>query len=174
MLKTAASGLGFQHLPRDLTNVNAWKAMFYPYININRWMFIDHDTAALQLNQPWDEVHGLLYFHILGLSLASSNEKWHLASQLDRVCRCASIMRKNIKLFQRNKERKFDLGFVSINEKGIWEWLWLYLVNISLMCIQNFIEMSNMVWRPRPFPCFHIFWLRLSLGQWTRHCKPID
>ena len=32
VLKTAASGLGFQHLPRDLANVNAWKAMFDPYI----------------------------------------------------------------------------------------------------------------------------------------------
>ena len=31
-LKTAASGLGFQHLPRDLANVNAWKTMFDPYI----------------------------------------------------------------------------------------------------------------------------------------------
>ena len=32
MLKTAASGLGFQHLIRDLANVNAWKTMFDPYI----------------------------------------------------------------------------------------------------------------------------------------------
>ena len=32
VLKTAASGLGFQHLPRDLVNVNAWKTMFDPYI----------------------------------------------------------------------------------------------------------------------------------------------
>ena len=31
VLKTAASGLGFQQLPRDLTNVNAWKNMFDPY-----------------------------------------------------------------------------------------------------------------------------------------------
>ena len=30
MLKTAAFGLGFQHLPRDLANVNAWKTMFGP------------------------------------------------------------------------------------------------------------------------------------------------
>ena len=30
VLKTAASGLGFQHLPRDLANVNVWKAMFDP------------------------------------------------------------------------------------------------------------------------------------------------
>ena len=32
MLKTSAYGLGFQHLPRDLANVNAWKNMFDPYI----------------------------------------------------------------------------------------------------------------------------------------------
>ena len=32
VLKTAASGLGFQLLPRDLANVNAWKTMFDPYI----------------------------------------------------------------------------------------------------------------------------------------------
>ena len=32
VLKTAAFGLGFQHLPRDLANVNAWKTMFDPCI----------------------------------------------------------------------------------------------------------------------------------------------
>ena len=32
MLKTSAYGLGFQHLPRDVANVNAWKSMFDPYI----------------------------------------------------------------------------------------------------------------------------------------------
>ena len=31
VLKTAAFGLGFQHLPLDLANVNAWKTMFDPY-----------------------------------------------------------------------------------------------------------------------------------------------
>ena len=31
VLKTAAFGLGFQHLPRDLANVNEWKTMFDPY-----------------------------------------------------------------------------------------------------------------------------------------------
>ena len=30
VLKTAASDLGFQHLFRDLANVNAWKTMFDP------------------------------------------------------------------------------------------------------------------------------------------------
>ena len=32
LLKTSAFGLGFQHLPRDLADVNAWKTMFDPYI----------------------------------------------------------------------------------------------------------------------------------------------
>ena len=32
VLKTAAASLGFQHLPRVLANVNAWKTMFDPYI----------------------------------------------------------------------------------------------------------------------------------------------
>ena len=32
VLKTAAFGLSFQHLPWDLANVNAWKTMFDPYI----------------------------------------------------------------------------------------------------------------------------------------------
>ena len=34
MLKTEAVGRGFQHLPRDLANVDAWKTMFDPYIVI--------------------------------------------------------------------------------------------------------------------------------------------
>ena len=38
VLKTAAFGLGFQHIPRDLAIVNAWKPMFYPYIK--RYDFI--------------------------------------------------------------------------------------------------------------------------------------
>ena len=32
MLKTSGFALGFQHLPRDLANVNEWKIMFDPYI----------------------------------------------------------------------------------------------------------------------------------------------
>ena len=36
VLKTAASGLGFQHLPRVLANVNSWKTMFDPYIVVLR------------------------------------------------------------------------------------------------------------------------------------------
>ena len=33
VLKTAAFGRGFQHFPRDLANVDAWKTMFDPYID---------------------------------------------------------------------------------------------------------------------------------------------
>ena len=32
MLKTSRFALGFQHLPRDLANVNEWKIMFDPHI----------------------------------------------------------------------------------------------------------------------------------------------
>ena len=37
VLKTAAFGLGFQHLPRDLANANAWKNMFDPYNHAMYW-----------------------------------------------------------------------------------------------------------------------------------------
>ena len=36
VLKAAAFGLGFQHLPRDLANVNAWKTMFDLYSKIRK------------------------------------------------------------------------------------------------------------------------------------------
>ena len=32
VLKAAASSLGFQHLPRNLENLNAWKTMFDSHI----------------------------------------------------------------------------------------------------------------------------------------------
>ena len=37
VLKTAAFGLGFQHLQRDLANVNAWKTMFDSYMHYCRY-----------------------------------------------------------------------------------------------------------------------------------------
>ena len=43
MLKTSAYGLGFQHLPRDLAKVNAWKTMFDPYIQ-RQYVLIRHLT----------------------------------------------------------------------------------------------------------------------------------
>ena len=54
VLKTAAFGLGFQHLPRDLANVNAWKTMFDPYIEeqqkvLQGWCLL----MPLQPFDPW-------------------------------------------------------------------------------------------------------------------------
>ena len=40
LLKTSAFGLGFQQLPRDLANVNAWKTMFDPYIGLKIKYFV--------------------------------------------------------------------------------------------------------------------------------------
>ena len=50
VLKTAAFGLGFQHLPRDLANVNAWKTMFDPYIH--KYIFDNNywDVCMLVMN----------------------------------------------------------------------------------------------------------------------------
>ena len=53
VLKTAAYGLGFQHLPRDLANVNSWKTMFDPYI----------EEGAIIHSEGWRTVvHTLFYF----------------------------------------------------------------------------------------------------------------
>ena len=43
VLKTAAFGLGFQHLPQDLSNVNAWKTMFDLYIVLKQFRH-EHDN----------------------------------------------------------------------------------------------------------------------------------
>ena len=48
VLKTAAFGLGFQHLPRDLANVNAWKTMFDPYIEDHNYYADVHADLVLQ------------------------------------------------------------------------------------------------------------------------------
>ena len=56
MLKTSAYGLGFQHLPRDLANVNAWKSMFDPYIiNVScplAWGSVIANRPFLIINVP--------------------------------------------------------------------------------------------------------------------------
>ena len=52
VLKTAAFGLGFQHLPRDLANVNAWKTLLDPYINLSS------NTFYLSFNQCFFHKNG--------------------------------------------------------------------------------------------------------------------
>ena len=50
VLKTAAFGLGYQHLPRDMANVNAWKTMFDPYILNDSNANIDRPIWPVALN----------------------------------------------------------------------------------------------------------------------------
>ena len=46
VLKAVAFILGFQHLPRDLANVNAWKTMF-DFYNVSQLCCSDmHEDAA--------------------------------------------------------------------------------------------------------------------------------
>ena len=47
VLKTAAFGLGFQHLPRDLANVNEWKTMFDPYMQLQITKMFGPHTGTL-------------------------------------------------------------------------------------------------------------------------------
>ena len=54
LLKTAAFGLGFQHLPRDLANVNAWITMFDPYIQILQNILLLRLTSLpIWLDEPY-------------------------------------------------------------------------------------------------------------------------
>ena len=53
VLKTAAFGIGFQHLPRDLANVNAWKTMFDPYIGRPWVPDATYQGSVLKLSSFW-------------------------------------------------------------------------------------------------------------------------
>ena len=59
VLKTAASGLGFQHLPQDLANVNAWKTMFDPYITYTVVLHLPL-SGQIQQNTIWRYFHPFL------------------------------------------------------------------------------------------------------------------
>ena len=54
VLKTAASGLGFQHIPQDLANVTVWKTMFDPYIK----NFNDSNTDGSVTVVDWNSFAG--------------------------------------------------------------------------------------------------------------------
>ena len=49
MLKTEAEGRGFQHLPRGLAIVNAWKTMFDPYITGNKQLFVHRPEESTRI-----------------------------------------------------------------------------------------------------------------------------
>ena len=62
VLKTAASGLGFQHLPRDLANVNALKKTFlipilFLYRRISAQAYPGSSMCFLSAQLPKNKVH---------------------------------------------------------------------------------------------------------------------
>ena len=64
-LKTAASGLDFQHLPRDLANVNAWKTMFDLYIVLPP----ERVTIKVAANICNEKIEGLDFFRFFSVLL---------------------------------------------------------------------------------------------------------
>ena len=60
VLKTAAFGHGFQHLHRDLANVNVWKNMFDTYIITHSWSRYDFNV-----NERGVKHHNIICFFIV-------------------------------------------------------------------------------------------------------------
>ena len=71
MLKTSAYGLGFQHLPRDLANVNAWKTMFDPYIHIC-YINMVQKLHSVRLLVLYDSMH--IRFHMACFAIQTHPE----------------------------------------------------------------------------------------------------
>ena len=67
VLKTAASGLGFQHLPRDLANVNAWKTMFDPYNGY--WNIIYYVWSPNVPKSLYDATRSLIHTKVIFASI---------------------------------------------------------------------------------------------------------
>ena len=58
-------GLGFQHLPRDLANVNAWKTMFDPYIvtwSVSMTLYVRVCAEMLLHLCPYDFYESTLFY----------------------------------------------------------------------------------------------------------------
>ena len=68
VLKTG--GLGFQHLPRDLANVNAWKTMFDPYIENLHVKWCSPFTSTVSAHHIYENILKVMrYILILTISL---------------------------------------------------------------------------------------------------------
>ena len=64
MLRTSAYSFGFQHLPRDLANVSAWKTMFGPYIEVYRNAKKKNlkltESDVFSFSYEWDRLFNLI------------------------------------------------------------------------------------------------------------------
>ena len=79
VLKTEAEGLGFQHLPRDLANVNECKTMFDPYI-----MFLFFQEMKLTISCESPEVFRSFLAHQSHCDKVSFCD--HILSVVCRAC----------------------------------------------------------------------------------------
>ena len=95
-LKTAASGLGFQHIPRDQANVNAWKNMFDPYIGTFSQAVVMH-TISRTLSfiivtfGLYYKIYPVYICLLILFALVSLRRFWNLGTvetQTFIVCRC--------------------------------------------------------------------------------------
>ena len=92
MLKTSAYGLGFQHLPRDLANVDAWKTMFDSYINVMFLISYEHDTVLVaSLAIP-------MLFRLINLKKLIRSE----CPSLKRICTVPFVPSSSFGLFDRS------------------------------------------------------------------------
>ena len=66
-LKTAAFGLGFQHLPQDLANVNAWRTMFDPYIDLLKYHVCEYLIPLSDWAEVVEQKYNLIWYHYLYL-----------------------------------------------------------------------------------------------------------
>ena len=84
VLKTKASGLGFQHLPSDLENVNANKTMYDPYIikGSQRYFVwtLHYYSKNQQLEHRWRVCRGWfeLFFESLGFPTTDQERNTYL------------------------------------------------------------------------------------------------
>ena len=83
-LKIAAFGLGFQHIPWDLANVNAWKTMFDPYI-----VFLFSQEMKLTISCESPEVFRSYLTHESHGDKVSFCD--HILSVVCRACACPCI-----------------------------------------------------------------------------------
>ena len=70
MLKTSGFAFGFQHLSRDLANVNEWKIMFDPYIIMPVRRHCSARNLSVQLKNSKASLtficHDMIILHGLG------------------------------------------------------------------------------------------------------------
>ena len=93
------TGFGFQHLPRDLANVNAWKTMFDPHI-IELWNYVRNPCPEIFSNLWHWYLHNLDTFGTAGLYRYSVLlYPISFVSTIQQIRKAGSIALADIKVF---------------------------------------------------------------------------